>query len=130
MKVLYLECKMGAAGDMLMAALSELTDQKAFLEKMKSLGLEGLEIQAEPSVKCGIHGTHMKVTVSGEEETSEDVLAHEHHHGHDHEHHHDHEHGHDHHYHHHHVHRHMSDIETIINGLHASEQVRSDALAV
>ena len=74
MKVLYLECKMGAAGDMLMAALSELTDQKAFLEKMKGLGLEGLEIQAEPSVKCGIHGTHMKVTVSGEEETSEAAL--------------------------------------------------------
>lgn len=144
MKVLYLECKMGAAGDMLMAALSELTDQKAFLEKMKSLGLEGLEIQAEPSVKCGIHGTHMKVTVNGEEETSEDVHAHEHHHGHEHEHdhhhdhdhdhehehHHDHDHEHGHDHHHHHVHRHMSDIETIINGLQASEQVRSNALAV
>ena len=38
MRTLYLECAMGAAGDMLMAALYELLEEKdAFLEKMNSL---------------------------------------------------------------------------------------------
>ncbi|MBQ7992595.1 MAG: DUF111 family protein [Solobacterium sp.] len=32
MKILYIECNMGAAGDMLMGALSELADQAAFIE--------------------------------------------------------------------------------------------------
>ena len=155
MRTLYLECRMGAAGDMLMAALSELTDQNEFLAKMNGLGLDGLEIQAVPSVKCGIHGTHMKVEVNGEEEVSEDVHeyhhhdhdhehphdhehTHEHHHDHDHEHshehHHDHEHAHEHHHDHdhghHHVHRHMSDIETIINNLNVSDTVKGNAQAV
>ena len=35
MKTLYFECKMGAAGDMLMAALYEICDQKElFLQTM------------------------------------------------------------------------------------------------
>ncbi len=117
MKTLYLECAMGAAGDMLMAALSELLpDRQAFVDKMNALGIPGVRVEAEPAVKCGVTGTHMAVTVRGEEETSEDVPdgghEHEHHHDHDHdhEHHHDHEHGenctcgchdHDHHHHHH-----------------------------
>ena len=44
MKTLYLECNMGAAGDMLTAALLELCPDKkeAFLEKMNSLGLYGV----------------------------------------------------------------------------------------
>ncbi len=136
MKTLYLECKMGAAGDMLMAALSELVDQNEFLTRINGMGLEGLEVNAVPSVKCGIHGTHMKVEVNGEEEVSEDV--HEHHHEHDHDHHHDDEHSHDHEHHHdhdhghghHHVHRHMSDIESIISGLKVSDKVKTDAKAV
>ncbi len=149
MKTLYLECKMGAAGDMLMAALSELTDQNEFLTKINSMGLEGLDVQAVPSVKCGIHGTHMQVKVNGEEEVSEDVHEnhhdHEHHHDHDHDHdHHHHEHDHDHEHehthehthdhdhghHHHHVHRHMSDIDAIISGLQVSDKVKADAKAV
>ena len=136
MKTLYLECKMGAAGDMLMAALSELVDQNEFLTRINGMGLEGLEVNAVPSVKCGIHVTHMKVEVNGEEEVSEDV--HEHHHEHDHDHHHDDEHSHDHEHHHdhdhghghHHVHRHMSDIESIISGLKVSDKVKTDAKAV
>lgn len=156
MKTLYLECKMGAAGDMLMAALSELVDQNEFLTRINGMGLEGLEVNAVPSVKCGIHGTHMKVEVNGEEEVSEDVHEHhhehdhDHHHDHDHDHHHDHEdhhdhdhhhdneHSHDHEHHHdhdhghghHHVHRHMSDIESIISGLKVSDKVKTDAKAV
>ena len=69
MRTIYLDCSMGAAGDMLMAALLELLPEKdTFLQKMQSLGLPGLEISAEPSVKCGITGTHMRVLIHCEEE--------------------------------------------------------------
>ncbi len=70
MKTLYLECKMGCAGDMLMGALSELIDQAEFLQKMNTLGLEGIEFQTLPSKKCGILGTHIQVKVNGQEEVS------------------------------------------------------------
>ena len=66
MKTLYLECGMGAAGDMLMAALLELLPEKqSFIEKMNALGLPGVKVSAEESVKCGVTGTHMKVLVNG-----------------------------------------------------------------
>ena len=128
MKTLYLECTMGAAGDMLTAALLELTeDRQAFIDKMNALGLPGVTVTAEPAVKCGITGTHMKVTVNGAEEESEDVHDghhHEHHHDHDHEHHHDHDHEHHHH------HASMADIEALIDGLKVSDKVKADAKAV
>ena len=64
MKTLYLECTMGAAGDMLMAALLELIpDKQAFIDQMNGLGLPGVHVTAEPDVKCGITGTHMRVMV-------------------------------------------------------------------
>lgn len=138
MKTLYLECGMGAAGDMLMAALLELIpDKQAFIDKMNTLNLPGVHVEAEKAVKCGITGTHMKVTVGGEEEESMDVHEHhhEHHHdhAHDHEHHHDHEdhpHDHDHEHHHHHHHTSVADIEGIIDGLDVSDRVKADAKAV
>ena len=47
MKTLYLECTMGAAGDMLMAALLELIpDKQAFIDQMNGLGLPGVHVQA------------------------------------------------------------------------------------
>lgn len=107
MRTLYLDCGMGAAGDMLTAALSELLpDQDAFFEKMNALGIQGVHFEKEKTQKCGITGTHSKVTVNGEEEESLDV--HDHHHDHedhhhDHDYHHDHDHDHDHHHHHDHV---------------------------
>ncbi len=139
MKTLYLECGMGAAGDMLMAALLELIpDQQRFVDKMNALGLPGVQVTAEKAVKCGVTGTHMKVTVKGEEEESLD--AHDHHHdpahehGHDHEHHHDHEHqhehGHDHDHDHDHHHASMASIESIIEGLPVSDGVKRHAKAV
>lgn len=73
---LYLECNMGAAGDMLMAALLELLpDREAFLRKMNGLGIPGLHIECVPSKKCGILGSHISVRVNGEEETVRDVSA-------------------------------------------------------
>ena len=87
MRTIYLDCGMGAAGDMLMAALLELCPEKKeeFLGKMNGLGLPGVKVEAEPAVKCGITGTHMNVTVFGEEEESEDVHDHGHAHIHSHE---------------------------------------------
>ena len=149
MKTLYLECAMGAAGDMLTAALLELVeDRDAFLRKMNSIGLPGVRVEAEEAVKCGITGTHMKVTVDGEEEESLDADDdhhdhdhphdhddHDHHHDHDHddhdhghEHHHDHDHEHDHHHGHHHAS--MADIDSMIDRLDVSAQVKADAKAV
>lgn len=108
MRTIYLDCSMGAAGDMLMAALFELCPDKGeFLEKMNNLGLQGVRVEAEPAVKCGIAGTHMNVTVFGEEEESHDV----HEHSHDHEHEHSHEHSHDHEHEHSHAHDHDHEHE-------------------
>lgn len=121
MKTLYLECNMGAAGDMLMAALYELLDdQPAFLQKMQELGLHGVQVTAEPAKTCGIAGTHMRVTVHGEEEHEPDAHEHDHHHdhhhdNHEHEHEHEQEHEQEHHHHHHddhdHEHHHDHDHE-------------------
>lgn len=149
MKTLYLDCSMGAAGDMLTAALLELIpDQEAFIEELNALGIPGVHVQKETSVKCGITGTHISVTVHGEEEESIDIHHHhheqEHDHDHDHEHHHDHEHEHDHdhdHEHHHdhdhshdHGHHHHSglhDIEHIVRGhLNLPQKVQDDIMAV
>lgn len=119
MRILYLDCSMGAAGDMLMAALYELLDDKqTFLDTMRGLGLPGIEISADPAVKCGITGTHMKVLVRGSEEL--DAL-------HDHLHEHAHEHSHDHEHHH---HTGLHEIEHLLSHLDLPQTVRDDALAV
>lgn len=159
MKTLYLECNMGAAGDMLTAALLELhPDPQGFVERMNRLGLPGVVFAAQPAVKCGITGTQVSVTVGGEEEESHDVPlhthehspahetaqdeahpghAHDHVHGHDHEHTHEHEHEHSHghehsheHGHGHHHHAGMGDIRHILSHLDIPQPVRQDAEAV
>lgn len=70
MKTIYLECNMGAAGDMLMSALYEICEQKEwFLYKMNEIFAPyGIALTAEAVTKCGICGTHMQVLISGEEE--------------------------------------------------------------
>lgn len=148
MKTLYLDCGMGAAGDMLTAALLELLPEpEAFVERLNSLHIPEVEFVREQTQKCGILGTHMSVRVHGTEEEVEDVHAgHEHHdqdhsghHDHDHhDHHHEHhdhiDHHHEHHdqdhHDHHHHHSSMHDIEQIVSGLDIPEKVRRDVLAV
>ncbi len=148
MKTLYLECGMGAAGDMLTAALLELTeDRQGFVDRVNALGLPGVRVEAVPSVKRGVTGTHMTVTVNGEEEESMDLPespdaagGHEHGHGHTHEHGHDHEEGHTHEHDHEHGHSHgeghphhhasVTDIGALIDGLPVSGRVKADAKAV
>lgn len=113
MKTLYLDCSMGAAGDMLAAALLELLpDPDAFVAELNALAIPGVRFSREASVKCGITGTHLQVTVHGEEE-----CAHDHHHAHSHDHHHDHAHAHHHdHAHIHHHHASLHNIEHIVRG--------------
>ena len=86
MKRLYLDCGMGAAGDMLTAALLELMpDPDAALAELNAMGIPDVEYRREKSQKCGITGTHITVTVKGREE--DEIFS-----GHDH----DHDHNHDH----------------------------------
>ena len=128
MKTLYLDCGMGAASDMLTAALLELLPNKdEFLADLNSLGIPGVTVSSEASAKCGIQGTHITVKVNGEEE-SEDMHAHEHTHEHKHEHEHGHEHSHDGENHHH--HSGMHEIGHIIEELPVSEKVKTDIMAV
>ena len=113
MKTLYLECAMGAAGDMLMAALYELCPEKEkFLRDMNAL-IPGVGVEAGRVTRQGIAGTHMRVTVRGREEG----------HGpHDHD-----RHGHGHEHHHHHEHRSLGDITALIDGFPLPEAVRENA---
>lgn len=104
MKTLYIDCGMGAAGDMLAAALSELLpDKEEFLRTMNSLGLPGVSVSLEKAVKCGITGTHFRVVVGGEEEG---------------------------HHHHHHSHSGLGDIETMVASMPIPTMVKLDVLAV
>ncbi len=110
MKMIYLDCGMGAAGDMLAAALLELTDDKnSFLERFDSVGIPGVRIICESTVKCGITGTHLTVLTDGGEET---------------------EHMHGSHSHHHHAHRSMADIGRIVGSLALPEKIKNDVLGV
>lgn len=102
MRTLYLDCGMGAAGDMLTAALLELLpDRDAFVEELNALGIPGIRFSAENSEKCGILGTHMQVTIHGEEES--DHL---------------------------HSHNRMTDIRPIVGGLPIPTMVKLDILSV
>ena len=152
MKTIYLECTMGAAGDMLMSALSELlapAAQKEFFHTMNHLGLPGVQVKRLDAESCGIRGARVEVTVHGQEEHSEDVdlrkaaeqdhghAAHEHTHPHDHfhaAHVHDHPHTHSHeeaeHHSHHHHHASMDEIRTLVQNMAVPEPVRQDVLAV
>lgn len=120
MKTLYLDCGMGAAGDMLSAALLELyPEPEQFIKRLNRLGIPKVEFQAEPAVKCGITGTHMTVKVDGMEEVStdhhEEAHHYEYHYG-EHSHHHD--------------HHNMQSITAIVGKLDIPEEVKKDILAV
>jgi uncharacterized protein (TIGR00299 family) protein len=115
MKTLFLDLPMGAAGDMLSAALYELLNdeqKRSFIEEINAAGIPGVKVVAEKSIKCGITGTHFSVTVDGMEEGAEEHEHHHHEHEHEeHEHHHEHEHTHDHDHHHEHNESHEHEHE-------------------
>lgn len=113
MKQLYLDLGMGAAGDMLTAALLELCPHKdGIIKKLNSLNIPGVHYEREIMKKSGICGTHMHVIVNG----SEEECGHEH------------EEGHHEHSHHHHIS--MSDIGEIVSKLNTSEKIKKQILDV
>ena len=143
MKTLYFDCAMGAAGDMLTAALLELMpDREAAVAELNALGLPKVRYEAERSARKSIAGTLMRVYVDGREEGAP-WADHDHDHGeHDHQ-HGDHEHSHDEHDHshgghdddhcsHHHAHHgiNIRDIMTIVQDLDVPEDVRSNIVTV
>lgn len=113
MKTLYLECSMGAAGDMLTAAILELfEDDKVQIEKLNNLGIEGITFEKVDSFKYGIRGSQMIVKVNGKEEG----IGHNHNHEHEH--------------HNHHIHRSMKDIKEIVSNIKVSEKIKKDIMEV
>ena len=104
MKTLYFDLSMGAAGDMLAAALFQLVPEpEAVLAQVNGLGLPGVEVRLVPAEKCGIQGLRYEVLVHGREEGH----GGQEHHG-----------------------SHLHDIEAILAGSALPEVVRADALAV
>ena len=115
MKTLYLDCGMGAAGDMLTAALLELFPQpEKMIDELNTLGIPHVEFSMEKVSKCGIPGTHVTVKVHGHEE--HEHSHDEHHHGHSHEHHHE--------------HSSLHDIEHILSHMHITDKIKNDVIAV
>ena len=110
MSILYLDCGMGAAGDMLTAALLELFPHpEKVVEALNALGVPGVRYQRELTRKCGITGTHMHVYVGDTEEG---------------------EHSHAHHEHHDHPHSSMEQLEHWIGHIQASDGVKNNIRAV
>ena len=108
MKILYLECNMGASGDMLFGGLLDLASEN-FIERINNIGIPHVHIKNEITEKCGIHGNHVTVTIHDEQE-------HEHH---------EHEHA-DHHHH----HIGMEEICSIINKLKVSDKVKANTINI
>lgn len=119
MNTLYLECAMGASGDMLAGALLELIPDSAdFCKKLNGIGLDDVRFSAEKSIKCGITGTKFKVFVHGEEEQSIDAPDRPHTHDDAHSHSHSHEHS------------SFADIKKRIAALKVNDKVKADIEAV
>lgn len=71
MRIMYLDCTMGVAGDMLMAALSELSNAPfEFIKTINHFGIPGISVKAEKLSRRGTAGTHIKVLWNGMEEQS------------------------------------------------------------
>lgn len=69
MKTLYIDCAMGAAGDMLLSALTELMpDPAAFAAELNALAIPGLTVTREERESHGVRGSHLSVRIDGAEE--------------------------------------------------------------
>lgn len=119
MKILYLQCNMGAAGDMLTASLASLLpDPNVYLDTINGMGLEGVKTTLVRSASKGMAGLHAHVVINGIEEETLLAQPPAHHAAEDHLHHH------------HHSHSSLADVLSIIDKLRVPEDVRKDAAAV
>lgn len=135
MKTVYLECKMGASGDMLLGALLDLIpDKDRWIQKFNQIGIPHMQAQWKTDARCGISGTHVSIYINGQEEHSEDLPGtpepphREPHSQHSHEHHEDGVHPQEkaHHYHPH-THSTLKSVHHIIDSLDIPENVRQKA---
>ena len=79
MRTLYLDCGMGAAGDMLTAALLMLADDREGFLRRVNAALGGMAAVSCAQVsKCGVQGLHVTVSVGGDVEGKEPRHRHEH----------------------------------------------------
>ncbi len=98
---------MGAAGDMLTAALLELhPDPDGFIERLNNIGIPNVIIKTEKVTKCGIKGGGAHVLVGGHEEGARGAYRHDRH------------------------HTGMKEINEIIKNLDIPEKVKEDIRAV
>lgn len=131
MRILYLDCSMGCAGDMFSAALLDALssgEAEAAIAELNDLAISGVRFSLEPVVVGGIAASRLHVTVHGEEEGS--GVPDDHGHGHSHDHGGAHgraqENGHGHG----HAHSRPGAIASIIEGLALAPEVRDDAIAI
>ena len=106
MKIVHLDCSMGAAGDMIAAALLDIhPDPVAAVERLNAIGVPGVSYSLERTARCGIAAARLVVKVHGEEEGA-------------------------HHHHHHHSHRSLDEILHVVEALRLPERARDDVAAV
>ena len=105
MKIIYLDCSMGAAGDMLAAALLSLHPApETALDKIRAMALPGVTVELLPAESRGLAGWRYEVSVGGEDE--EEGRSHPYH-------------G-----------RHLGDVESLIRAGGLDEAVCEDAIGV
>lgn len=105
MKTLYLDCGMGAAGDMLTAALLGLVpDREAVLDELNGALIGLAVVSAEKVTRCGVCGLHAKVDIAGDEEGEEPR--------------------------HRHAHTSIGELRGLLAAVPVSDKVRADAIAV
>ena len=102
MNTLYLDCSMGAAGDMLAGALLELHPAPSrFVTQFNQLGIPGVRMVPSVTTRRGVTGTHVTMEIFGGSEESG-----------------------------HHVHRGLGEIAEIVAVLPLPEAVREHILGV
>lgn len=109
--IAYFDCFSGIAGDMLLGALLDCgVPRDKLRDELKSLPVEGWQLEATPVLKSGIHALKVHITLHGQSDADELAHIEAHRQGHDHEHHHEPHHGH-------HTHEHgrsMAEIREVI----------------
>ena len=69
MKIMYIECSMGASGDMILSALYEAANKdKTFVTDLNGIGVPGIRVKEYDSQSCGMEGTSFSVQVNGYED--------------------------------------------------------------
>lgn len=117
MKTLYIECKMGIAGDMLLAALLDLhPSPQTWIDNFNKLGIPDVKVSLHSSEKCGITGKSVRVRMGYGEEGDHGLQSrghdplkatHQGHHG-----------------------RSFQEIKQILEGLSVSDKAKKDTLSI